>query len=158
MTHLGTKLVTVSLIAVLSVTRVHAEDAKPVSFAIFAPGQSEKTTAALAEVFSKSNARAKTSQVKTLQDAIASKADIAVLALSLAEFQALGPYDADALKRRKVIGIGFGADKLFEELGLKVRAGWCAHGMDPRIRIEDNTMVAKEGFGNVFGVYSSNAQ
>ena len=127
---------------------------KPVSFALFAPGQSEKTISALTELFTQDNKKASVSLVKNLPDAIASKADIVVLALSVKEFNSLGPYDADALKKRKIIGISYGAAKLYGEIGLKISWGACAHGMEPRIKVGDNGTIGKAGFDRVFGVYA----
>jgi hypothetical protein len=159
MARFGTKVLVACLVfPALSFRFVHAEDANRVSYAIFAPGQSEKTTTALADLFSKQSPSASIRMVKTLPEAIASEADVAVLALSLAQFNALGPYDADALKQRKVIGIGFGAAKLFGEVGLKLSWGNCAHGMEPRIFVEENASIAKDGFDKTFGVYAANAK
>ena len=55
-----------------------------------------------------------------------------------------------------MIGIGFGAAKLFGELGLKIYWGNCAHGMEPRIYVENITVGSNNSFGNVLGVYKSN--
>ena len=124
---------------------------------MFAPGQSEKTISALTDLFTHGNKNASVSLVKNLPDAIASKTDIVVLALSVNEFNALGPYNADALEKRKVIGISYGAAKLYGEIGLKISWGACAHGMEPRIKVDDNATIAKTGFDKVFGVYAPNA-
>src|SRR5260221_300062 len=97
-----------SAVCIATASQMPAEESKPVSFALFAPGQSEKTISALTELFTRDNKNASVSLVKNLPDAIASKADIVVLALSVKEFNSLGPYDADALKKRKVIGISYG--------------------------------------------------
>ena len=146
-----------SAVCIATASQMPAEESKPVSFALFAPGQSEKTISALTELFTHGNKNASVSLVKNLPDAIASKADIAVLALSVKEFNSLGPYDADALKKRKVIGISYGAAKLYGEIGLKISWGACAHGMEPRIKVVDNATIAKAGFDKVFGVYAPNA-
>ncbi len=160
MTRLVTRFalaIIASAVCIATASQMPAEESKPVSFALFAPGQSEKTISALTELFTQGNKNASVSLVKNLPDAIASKADIMVLALSVKEFNSLGPYDADALKKRKIIGISYGAAKLYGEIGLKITWGMCAHGMEPRIKVEDNATIAKAGFDKVFGVYSSNA-
>src|ERR1700730_3957151 len=146
-----------SAVCIATASQMPAEESKPVSFALFAPGQSEKTISALTELFTQGNKNASVSLVKNLPDAIASKADVLVLALSVKEFTSLGPYDADALKKRKVIGISYGAAKLYGEIGLKISWGACAHGMEPRIKVVDNATIAKAGFDKVFGVYAPNA-
>jgi hypothetical protein len=145
-----------STVWIAAASQVPAEDSKPVSFALFAPGQSEKTVSALTKLFTQDNKNASVSVVKNLPDAIASKADIVVLALSVKEFNSLGPYDADALKKRTVIGISYGAAKLYGEIGLKISWGACADGMEPRIKVVDNATIAKAGFDKVFGVYAPN--
>src|SRR5262245_60804847 len=145
------------LFALFSAAAVRADESKPFSCVIFAPGQSDKTISALTELFTHGNQNASVSLVKNLPDAIASKADIVVLALSVKEFNSLGPYDADALKKRKIIGISYGAAKLYGEIGLKIYWGACAHGMEPRIKVEDNATVAKAGFDKVFRVSVPNA-
>jgi hypothetical protein len=135
-----------------------ADDAKLVSYALFAPGQTEKSTSALTALFTNEGKNASLAIVKTLPDAIASKADILVLAMNESDFNALGPYDAAALKKCKIIGIGFGAAKLFGGAGLKISAGNCAHGFEPRILVQENATTPKEGFDEVFGVYSPYSQ
>ena len=125
-------------------------DAVPVILRV--DGSGKLTEVSLANI-----KNASVSLVKNLPDAIASKADIVVLALSVKEFNSLAPYDADALKKRKVIGISYGAAKLYGEIGLKISWGACAHGMEPRIKAEDNATIAKAGFDKVFGVYAPNA-
>jgi hypothetical protein len=146
-----------STVWIAAASQMPAEESKTVSFALFAPGQSEKTISALTKLFTQDNKNASVSLVKNLPDAIASKADIVVLALSVKEFNSLGPYDADALEKRKVIGISYGAAKLYGEIGLKISWGACAHGMEPRIKVVDNATIAKAGFDKVFGVYAPNA-
>jgi hypothetical protein len=159
-----TRFVTTFALAILAAAvciatagQLPAQDSKPISFALFAPGQSETTISALAKLFTQINKNASVTVVKNLPDAITSKADVAVLALSLKEFNSLGPYDADALKQRKVIGISFGAAKLYGAIGLKISWGACAHGMEPRIKVEDNATIASAGFDKVFGVYAPKA-
>jgi len=136
---------------------LRADDAKQASYALFAPGQSEKSISALAALFTPEGKNASLISVKTLPEAIASKTDILVLAMNESDFIALGPFDADALKKRKIIGIGFGAAKLFGKAGLKLSAGNCAHGFDPRIQVQDNATTLKEGFDKDFGVYGPNS-
>jgi hypothetical protein len=146
-----------SAVCIATAGEMPAKESEPVSFALFAPGQGEKTISALTELFTHGNKNASVSLVKNLPDAITSKTDIVVLALSVKEFNALGPYDADAIKKRKVIGISYGAAKLYEEIGLKIGGGACAHGMEPRIKVDDNSTIAKAGFDKVLGVYAPNA-
>jgi hypothetical protein len=148
----------VSLHWVTATGPLRADDSTQVSYALFAPGQSEKSTSSLADLFTKEGKNASLTSVKTLADAIASQADVLVLAMNASDFNALGPYDVDALKRRKIIGIGFGAAKLFGEAGLKISAGNCAHGFEPRIHVQDNATTPKDGFDKVFGVDGPNSQ
>ena len=148
----------VSLAWIAAACPLRADDAKQVSYALFAPAQSEKSTSALAALLTHGDKNASFTRVKTLPDAIASQSDILVLAMNESDFNALGPYDADALKKRKIIGIGFGAAKLFGKAGLKIAAGNCAHGFEPRIQVQDNATMPKDGFDKVFGVYGPNSQ
>ena len=147
----------VSLTWIAAAGPLRADDAKQVSYALFAPAQSEKSTSALKDLFTNDGKSASLTPVKTLSDAIASQADILVLAMNVSDFNGLGPYDEDALKKRKIIGIGFGAAKLFGKAGLKISAGNCAHGFEPRIQVQDNATIPKEGFDKVFGVFGPNS-
>ena len=84
----------------------------------------------------------------TLEAGIVSSADILILLLDSPDLTAAGPYDVRLLRNRKVIGIGYGAAKLFENARLKIAAGKCAHGVPgrPGIVIQRNTLLDHTAF------------
>ena len=65
-------------------------------------------------------------RTQSLADGIGSKADVLVLVMNQSDFANVGQYVTGALKKRKTIGIAFGAAKLFGDAGLKISNGNCA--------------------------------
>jgi Protein kinase domain len=111
---------------------------------VFAPKQDAKALNVLARLLTGESEKGPIRMVDTLQDGIASSSRVLVILMD--DFQFEEAYSAEALKNHKVLGIGFGAAKLFEEIGLKIGAGNCAHGVpgEPRIIVEDNPLLKFE--------------
>lgn len=84
----------------------------------------------------------------TLEAGIESSADILIVLLDSQDLTAAGRYDVRLLRNRKVIGIGYGAAKLFESARLKIAAGKCAHGVPrvPGIIVQKNGLLDKAAF------------
>jgi hypothetical protein len=92
----------------------------------------------------------------TIEKAVASAANVLVLVLPKRERPKLEKRTLEALKRRKIVGIGYGAAQLFGQLGLEINDGECAHGVagPPSVTIGKKRIagrVAKGGSGSGFG-------
>jgi hypothetical protein len=100
-----------SLIAILALVLppgiVVAQEAKstPVSFSLFTAATSPESTAALAALLLSREGNSMT-PATTFQEGIASPADILVVVMEKVDSKAIGEYHVEALKKRKVIGIG----------------------------------------------------
>jgi ATP-dependent 26S proteasome regulatory subunit len=60
--------------------------------------------------------------------AIDPQREIVLILLDEKEFESIEQCDAKRQKATRVVGLGFGAAKLFSELGLENSGGHCAHG------------------------------
>jgi hypothetical protein len=60
------------------------------------------------------------------------------------------------LKDRKLIGIRYGAAKLFGELGFEINGGACAHGVvgPPRIGVAANSLLETSQFQSAIFVFN----
>jgi hypothetical protein len=74
-------------------------------------------------------------EVGTIEAAIASKADVLVVVMTGGAPRELGEATLEALKKRKTIGIGYGAAELFGQMGLEIKGGACAHGTSRPVRM-----------------------
>jgi len=86
-------------------------------------------------------------QVSDLKEALESNAGVLVLWLPGRDVSSVDTATLNALRKRRVIAIGYGAAMLFERLGLEVNGRACAHNPSdpsPRIRLEQNSLVDKE--------------
>ena len=86
-------------------------------------------------------------QVSSLEEALRSRAEVLVLWLADQSSQSVDDATLNALKKRRVIAVGYGSAELFEKLGLEINDQACAHDPDnrsPRIRLERSSMVNKE--------------
>jgi hypothetical protein len=113
-------------------------------FFVFAPGYEESSRSALLEALLGKATKMSMKSIETLADLRADDPGVLVIALGGKDFKKLGSYKPDELKRRKVIGIGYGAAKLFADLGLAINGGQCAHGVigEPQVSVVGNKTLA----------------
>lgn len=81
----------------------------------------------------------------TLQNAIDSEADVLVLVLPKRDLPKFDKAVLDALKKRKIVGIGYGAAQLFGQLGLEINGGNCAHGVNgpPSVIVQKSELLGE---------------
>jgi hypothetical protein len=108
-----------------------AEDRKSVSpmFVVYASEEDAEFGSSLFRVLRGNEKFARFDKAQTIEKAIASEADVLVLVLPKRELPKLEKGILEALKKRKIIGIGYGAAQLFGQLGLEINGGNCAHGV-----------------------------
>ncbi len=91
---------------------------------------------------------------RTLDVAIASSAEVLILLLTNNRAVALVDDQITRLQNRKVIGIGYGAARVFAQLGLEINDGACAHygTMSMRLLVEPNRLAHLPGLGDPAGI------
>ena len=117
------------LMMALMLFSVAKADAKePAKFVIVAPksGVNSELGASLYRVLLGSGQRAKFERVETIEQAVASKADVIVLAMPSVDLPPIAKETLESLKQRKILGLGDGAAKLFGQLGLYINEDRCA--------------------------------
>lgn len=126
-----------------------------ISFALFAPGVPEQDKRALKNILAGEEDPESVSLVSSLADGIRSTNSVLVLVLGDDRSSQTGTYSASALKRRKVLGIGYGAAQVFEEIGLKIGAGNCAHGVrdEPRLLLQTNSTIPADRIDSPFSIF-----
>ncbi|TWU29490.1 hypothetical protein [Bythopirellula polymerisocia] len=114
-------------------------------FTVFAPTYEPTATRLLTEMMTSVNKPDSVHVIDKLSDIGADDRDVVLLVMDSKAFLEIGDYDPQNLKQRKVIGIGYGAAKLFGELGLEINGGACAHGVQgpPRISMEPNRLIVE---------------
>ena len=122
-----------------------ADQSKPISYSVFAPQQSDQSVKALSHLLGGDSKDTSVKMVNTLQAGIDSPDDILVIVLDKADFDTLGEFNADRLKQRKVIGIGFGAAQIFAEMRLENLVGQLRDGVIgvPKLRVQTNATLDK---------------
>ncbi len=108
-----------------------AEDRKSVSpkFVVYSSEKDAELRSSLFKVLRGKEKVTRLQKAETIEKAVASEADVLVLLLPKRELPKLEKGTLQALKKRKIIGIGFGAAQLFGQLGLEINGGNCAHGV-----------------------------
>lgn len=105
-----------------------AQGQQPIDFAIVAPptGQYAQIANSLYRVLIGRDQRAKFQRVETLDAALATSAEVIVIAIEGNAISELEQPTLQALKQRKLVGIGGPAAKLFSRLGLEMNQDNCA--------------------------------
>jgi hypothetical protein len=98
-------------------------------FAVYASETDAELGSSLFRVLRRKGQRARFDRVETIKQAIESEADVLVLVLPGRELPKLEKATLESLKKRKIVGIGYGAAQLFGQLGLEINGGACMHGV-----------------------------
>ena len=124
-------------------------------FTVFAPGWDDAAISQLTAVLSADEKSDSVNVVAKLSDVTADDRDVVFLILDSKAFSVVGDYSPTALKNRKIIGIGYGAAKIFGELDLAINWGVCAHGVHgpPRIVLQPNKLLDDSTDGNSLAVF-----
>ena len=114
-------------------------------FAVSLTDTDSTSPEALIEILEEGNKQRPIVKADTLEEAIASEAEIIILQVK--RNQEISDEILERLKNHKVIGIGYGAAQLFGHLGLEINEGACAHDPDspPRISLTKNTLMRNSG-------------
>jgi hypothetical protein len=97
------------------------------TFAIFAPNETPADLAALSAVFGKGNPQ-NVKVVMSAEEAAKTPAEVLVLFLHQTSKRPFTGEMFPELRKRKIIGIGYGAGEIFGAMKLEIRSNACAHG------------------------------
>src|SRR5262249_26433804 len=99
-------------------------------------------------------------RVDTVQAAAESNADVLILVMIQRETPKFEKQLLEALRKRKIIGIGFGAAQLFGQLGLEISGGNCMHGVfqPTTVKIVKSALLGDPERADPVPVFAENAQ
>lgn len=122
---------------------------------IFAPGYDREMLKRLEESFAEEQLSFSVTSIDSLAEIRWDESGVLVIVMDREAFLDVGDYSPGDLKHRKIIGIGYGAAKLFGELGLLINGGACKHGAigPPRIIVQENQLLNKAEFENPIFVF-----
>ncbi len=114
-----------TLSLMLGATTAWSDDTAP-NYGIYVASSDAGVRDSLKEILAAGEAESTVATFESLERAVASSAEVLVIALP----RSRDPYSDDlieGLKKKKVIGIGYGAAQLFGQLELEINGGACAH-------------------------------
>ena len=106
-------------------------DSKPVRprYVVYSSDTDTEFGSSLFRVLYSKDQRERFDKAQTIEQAVESDAEVLVLILPNRELPTLEKGTLESLKRRKIVGIGYGAAQLFGKLGLEINDGACMHGV-----------------------------
>jgi hypothetical protein len=127
----------------------------PTDVCVYAPEFTQDDFARMKTAFARDKNMRTIRRLETLRQFEPMPDTVLLLVLSPAAFERLDEYDGKQLKTVPLIGVGYGAAKLFGELGLEPSWGHCAHGVPgpPRAAVETNSTIASEDYTSPFSVF-----
>ncbi len=134
------------MMALMLFSVANADEKEPAKFVIVAPksGVNSELGASLYRVLLGSGQRAKFERVETIEQAVASKADVIILAMPSVDLPRIAKETLESLKQRKILGFGDGAAKLFGQLGLYINEDLCAGAALPlSLTIPDSELLGE---------------
>ena len=135
----------VTLVRLGSSAVTSAAENKPVKpkFVVFATRQDADLRSSLFRILRGNDEVARFDKANTIAEAVESEADVLVLVMPKRTSPELGETILEELKKRKIIGIGYGAAQLFGRLGLEIKGGACAHfrGTPPIITVVKSELL-----------------
>jgi hypothetical protein len=140
MAHVGLSIVILVPAASLLVSDSFAQDktVRP-KFVVYASEEDAEFRSSLFTVLRGKGERSRIDKAETMEQALASEADVLVLVLLHRDLPKLSKETLEALRSRKIVGIGYGAAQLFGQLGLEINGGQCAHGVQAPARLTIGT-------------------
>jgi len=114
-------------------------------FVIYAAEEDAEFGSSLLTLLRGKGERARIDKASSIQRAIESTADVLILVMPGRELPKLEKSALEALKKRKIVGIGYGAAQLFGEMGLVINGGECAHGvaMPPSLTVTKSELLGE---------------
>ena len=129
------------------------------NFAVLAPDTDSKSLDILIEILAGKGKKSSVVKPETIEEAAVSDAEVLVLVLSREprrRQKEISDEVLNALRNRKVIGIGFGAAELFGKLGLEINSDATADASvirSPKINVEKSSEVWKPSLRTPFVAY-----
>lgn len=122
-------------------------------FVVYASEENAELRSSLFRVLQGAEKVARIEKAESLAEALASPAEVVVLVLPK-QTPPPEPGTLAELKKRKLVGIGFGAAQLFGQLGLEIKGGACAHftGDLPMLTVSQSTLLGAPPKVASFGV------
>ena len=119
-------------------------DEPELAFGVFAEAGDEQIGKSLSGIINDGETKYSLATFGSLKDAVESDAQVLILLMSRTRM----PYPEEivrGLKRKKVIGVGYGAAQAFGQLGLEIHGRACAHFGNrlPNIRLQKSVLLGK---------------
>src|SRR5436309_5620480 len=114
-------------------------------FVVYAAEEDAELGSSLVRVLRGTEKVSKFAKADTLEKALESEADVLVMVLPKREPPKPDQKTLEVLKKRKIVGIGYGAAQLFGQLGLEINGGNCAHGVNgpPNVTVPQSELLGK---------------
>lgn len=108
-----------------------AEEQRPSrpSFVVYAAPEDTELATSLFRVLRGKDKVTRLAKAESIEQALATEADVLVLAIPGRTPLKLEKETLEALKQRKIVGVGEGAARLFGQMGLQICDDACAHGI-----------------------------
>ncbi|MEI8017381.1 MAG: hypothetical protein WCH39_04225 [Schlesneria sp.] len=102
----------------------------PLRFVVYASEVDTEIASSLFRALYSNGKRERFGKAQTIEQAIESDAEVLILVLPTRDLPKLEKSTLESLKKRKIVGVGYGAAQLFGQLGLEINGGACAHGVE----------------------------
>jgi hypothetical protein len=114
-------------------------------FLVYASDADAELRSSLYRVLRGDDKVARIEKADALETALSSDAEVLVLILPQRNLPNLDAATLNALKKRKIVGIGQGAAQLFGKLDLEINLGGCAHGVvdAPMISVSNSQLLGE---------------
>ena len=101
----------------------------PPRFVVYASEADTEFGSSLFRALYSNGKRERFVKAQTIEQAVESEADVLILVLPAREVPRLKEGTLESLKKRKIVGVGYGAAQLFGQLGLEINGGACMHSV-----------------------------
>ena len=123
-------IITVRVISLSAADPDTESKSVPPRFVVYASEADSELGSSLFRALYSNGKRERFVKAQTIEQAVESEADVLVLVLPARELPRLEMGTLESLKKRKIVGIGYGAAQLFGQLGLEINGGACMHGVE----------------------------
>jgi hypothetical protein len=132
--------------------------AVPLRFVVCASEADTEIGSSLFRALYSNGKRERFGKAQTIEQAVESDADVLILVLPTRDLPKLETSTLESLKKRKIVGIGYGAAQLFGQLGLEINGGACAHGVPapPSLTIVKSELLGEPGHTESLRVLQDN--
>jgi len=124
-------------------SKTGAQQSVVARFVVYSSERDAELRSSLLRVLRGDDKVARIAKADTIEKATESEADVLILVMPDPDLPKLEPKTLDALKKRKLVGIGSGAARLFGKIGLEINLGACAHfgNAPPSIKITRSDLL-----------------